>query len=256
MKKQLIDILKKTIFIIPARLASSRLENKPLYRIKDTPILGYVLDHFLSPTNNQLSDIPLNVAVATCDNAIKDIVDPFGFHTVITDPDLPSGSDRIYQALLSLDQHQQYDYIINLQGDMVRFDLDVIFNMLLLHDQSDFDITTMSTPLEPKDAAIESFVKVAADPPRENQLTKAFYFSRSPIPHKSHHFMHHHGVYIYNRHALKQFVEAVPSTLEKIEKLEQLRALSIGLNIGLYHSDADIISIDTPQDARAFEKLL
>lgn len=241
----------KKVIIIPARLASHRLKNKPLALIDGLSMIERVY------RQAQKSTIQ-NVFVACCDPLIQERVEHAGGTALLTDPDLPSGTDRVYAAAVQAGITDPSAIIINLQGDLPFINPDHISKAAdLLENTSDFDITTLAAPLEdPEDQTNPAAVKVAFSPTASDPSTgHAHYFSRAPIPHGAKTFYHHIGIYAFRLNALERFVKSAPTYLENTEKLEQLRALDLGLKIGIQLVDEAPLSVDTPEDledARAY----
>lgn len=188
------------------------------------------------------------VAVACAEIEIADAVRAAGGTAIMTDPDLPSGSDRIHAALSALDAPGWHDVVINLQGDLPTFDPAALHTLLAVLDNPYFDIATLVAPItSAEEAESPSVVKVACAF-GESGIAPALYFSRNPIPSGAGPLWHHVGVYAFRRLALEQFVTAPPSPLEQREKLEQLRALELGLRIGAARIDRPPFGVDTPDD--------
>jgi 3-deoxy-manno-octulosonate cytidylyltransferase (CMP-KDO synthetase) len=239
------------IVIIPARMAASRLPGKPLADIGGTPMILRVL------RRAELAAAG-DVAVAAGDAEIVDLVRGAGGAAVLTDPALPSGSDRVLAALRELDPNGRCDVVVNLQGDMPFVAPSVITACLgVLAAEADCDIATAVAPeASPADRADPAVVKAVISLRPGDPRGRALYFTRSTLwgdgP-----VWKHVGVYAYRRAALERFCAAPPSRLEQREKLEQLRALELGLSIWAAVVDETPISVDTPADleaARAFAK--
>jgi 3-deoxy-manno-octulosonate cytidylyltransferase (CMP-KDO synthetase) len=237
------------IVIIPARLAASRLPGKPLADIGGAPMVVRVLRQAEKAHVGE-------VVVAAGDGAICAAVRAAGGTAVLTDPELPSGSDRVLAALREIDPDGRCDVVVNLQGDMPFIDPAVISACLgVLAAEADCDIATAIAPeASPADrtdpAVVKAVVSLQPGDPRGRALyfTRSVLFGEAPI-------WKHVGVYAYRRAALERFCAAPPSPLERREKLEQLRALELGLSIWAAVVDATPISVDTPADleaARAF----
>lgn len=230
------------LIIIPARLASTRLPGKPLADIAGRAMILRVLDAALAADAGP-------VAVAAADQEICDIVTQAGGRAVLTDPNLPSGSDRVWQAAQTLDPEGQHDVIINLQGDLPTFSPDNLRAVLRVMPDQSFDIGTLVAPvlsLEEKEAS--SVVKVACHFEANTPCAPALYFSRAAIPWGEGALWHHVGVYGWRRRALERFVSLPESGLERREKLEQLRALEAGMRIGCARINTAPFGVDTPAD--------
>ena len=237
------------IVIIPARMAASRLPGKPLADIGGTPMILRVL------AQARLAGVG-EVAVAAADAEIVDLVRAAGGVAVLTDPALPSGSDRALAALGELDPGGRCDIVVNLQGDMPFVSPSVITACLgVLAAEAECDIATAIAPeASPADRADPAVVKAVVSLRGREPRGRALYFTRSVL-YGDAPVWKHVGVYAYRREALKRFCTAPPSPLEQREKLEQLRALELGLSIWAAVVDETPISVDTPADleaARAF----
>jgi 3-deoxy-manno-octulosonate cytidylyltransferase (CMP-KDO synthetase) len=237
------------IVIIPARMAASRLPGKPLADIGGMPMIVRVL------RRAELAGAG-DVAVAAGDPEIVAAVRAAGGKAVLTDPDLPSGSDRVLAALGALDPDGRCDVVVNLQGDMPFIAPAAITACLgVLAAEADCDIATAIAPeASPADRADPAVVKAVVSLHQREPRGRALYFTRSAL-YGDGPVWKHVGVYAYRRAALERFCAAPPSPLEQREKLEQLRALELGLTIWAAVVDETPISVDTPADleaARAF----
>jgi 3-deoxy-manno-octulosonate cytidylyltransferase (CMP-KDO synthetase) len=232
------------IVIIPARMAATRLPDKPLADIGGIPMIVRVLRQAQAAGAGP-------VAVAAGDSAIVEAVEAAGGRAVLTDPALPSGSDRILAALAELDPKGAHDVVINLQGDMPFVDPAVVGACAgLLADRSECDIATVvATEQSPADRTNPDVVKAVLSMTGAAE-GRALYFTRSTLYGEAP-IWRHIGIYGYRRAALERFNAAPPSPLEKREKLEQLRALELGLSIWAAVADAAPISVDTPADLEA-----
>lgn len=191
-----------------------------------------------------------DVVVACDGQAIYDAVTAAGGKAVLTDPDLPSGSDRIYAVLCQIDPQKKYDVVVNLQGDMPTIDASIITDAVAVLEDLRFDIATLAAPIyEDRDKNDPAVVKVALAGER------ALYFSRATIPTGGPYFVHI-GLYAYRRAALERFVSLPPSPLEKSEKLEQLRALEAGMQIGVALVKEAPVGVDTPETLEIARKLI
>jgi 3-deoxy-manno-octulosonate cytidylyltransferase (CMP-KDO synthetase) len=229
------------IILIPARMAATRLPGKPLADIAGLPMIVRVLNQARKAGN-------WPVAVAAGDPEIVDAVRAAGGLAVLTDPELPSGSDRILAALAELDPDGKHDVIINLQGDMPFVDPAVIGACAALLADAACDIATVVAPeASPEDRTNQDVVKAVLAMDADNKAGKALYFTRSTL-YGDQPVWRHIGIYGYRREALIRFHAAPPSPLEKREKLEQLRALELGMTIRAAVADTAPISVDTPAD--------
>ena len=229
---------KKVIIIIPARLASTRLPNKPLAMIDGKTMIQRVYEQALKANLGE-------VFIATDGLEIGNEVKKFGGNYILTNPDLQSGTDRIYSAYKLL--KEDFDIIVNVQGDLPNIDPKVITECTNLALESDCDIATVASKItDISEINNPNVVKIAL---AQNGL--ALYFSRSAIPFSKNindDYFHHIGIYAYKKNALEKFVNLLPSHLEKRESLEQLRALENGMKIAVKIVDAHPLSVDTQED--------
>jgi len=233
------------IVLIPARMAASRLPGKPLADIGGEAMIVRVLRCAESAGVGP-------VAVAAGDAQIAQAVSAAGGRAVLTDPDLPSGSDRILAALAELDPGGRHDVVINLQGDMPFVSARLLNDCAgLLEREPTCDIATVvAQATSPADLANPNLPKAILAMREDGKAGRALYFTRA-TPYGEGPVWGHYGVYAYRRAALTRFCAAPPSPLEKREKLEQLRALEIGLSIWAAVIGEAPISVDTPADLEA-----
>jgi 3-deoxy-manno-octulosonate cytidylyltransferase (CMP-KDO synthetase) len=233
------------IVLIPARLAARRLPGKPLAKIGDAPMIVHVWRRAVEAEIGP-------VAVAAGDAEIVAAIEAVGGRAVLTDPDLPSGSDRILAALGSLDPDRRFDAVINLQGDMPFVGPAVLAACAGLLDlEAGCDIATVVAPeASPGDRANPDVVKAILAMDGAGRRGRALYFTRSTLWGEGP-IWRHIGIYGYRRAALARFNAAAPSPLERREGLEQLRALEMGLTIWATAIDAAPISVDTAADLAA-----
>jgi 3-deoxy-manno-octulosonate cytidylyltransferase (CMP-KDO synthetase) len=238
------------IILIPARLGSTRLPGKVLADIAGLPMIVHVLRRALAAGVGP-------VAVACAEAAVADAVRAGGGTAVLTDPDLPSGSDRIHAALQLLDPAGRHDVIINLQGDLPAIAPEFLAAVLEPLDRPGFDIATLVAPVTtPEEAAAASVVKCVCAFAGDATTAQALYFSRAAVPAGDGPLWHHIGIYAYRREALARFVGLAPSPLEQREKLEQLRALEAGMRIGVRRVGHAPFGVDTPADLAQARKIL
>ena len=232
------------IVLIPARMAATRLPNKPLADIGGAPMIVRAW--------RQAQACGVGpVAVAAGDQAIVEAVQAAGGVAVLTDPALPSGSDRIMAALAELDPHGRHDAVINLQGDMPFVAPDLVARCAALLEREVCDIATVVAPeASPADRANADVVKAILALASDGRSGRALYFTRSTL-YGDAPVWRHIGIYGYRRDALSRFTTAPPSPLEQREKLEQLRALEMGLSIWAAVAETAPISVDTPADLAA-----
>ena len=233
------------LVLIPARLAATRLPNKPLADIGGVPMIVRVLRKAEAARVGP-------VAVAAGDGEIVEAVEAAGGRAVPTDPSLPSGSDRIRAAADMLDPERRFDVVINLQGDMPFVAPQVVEACArLLRERPECDIATVVVPeASPADRDNPDVVKAVLSLPDGGRAGRALYFTRSKLYGEGP-VWRHIGIYGYRRAALERFTAAPPSPLERREKLEQLRALELGMNIWAAVADDAPISVDTPADLAA-----
>ncbi|MGC9270498.1 3-deoxy-manno-octulosonate cytidylyltransferase [Acidiphilium sp.] len=227
--------------MIPARLGSTRLPGKPLAEIGGAPMIVQVLRRAEAAAIGP-------VVVACGEGAIAEVVRAAGGVAMLTDPDLPSGSDRIFAALSTIDPAGRHDIVINLQGDLPSFDPASLSALLGVLDNERYDIATLVAPITDVAEARASSVVKAVCGFGAGGVAPALYFSRHPVPWGEGPLWHHVGVYAYRRAALARFVAAPPTPLEQREKLEQLRALELGLRIGAARIAHAPFGVDTPDD--------
>ena len=230
------------ILLIPARMASTRLPGKPLADIGGLPMIVRVV------RQAEASGVG-PVAVAAGDPEIVAAVEAAGGRAVLTDPDLPSGSDRILAALRILDPDGRHDVVINLQGDIPFIAPEAIQACAgLLSERPEADISTvMVAESDPSDRVNPDMPKVVAAMAPDGRSARALYFTRSVLYGEGPVWIHH-GIYGYRRQALERFTAAPPSPLERRERLEQLRALEMGMVIWSAVLDEAPISVDNPSD--------
>jgi 3-deoxy-manno-octulosonate cytidylyltransferase (CMP-KDO synthetase) len=236
------------LIMIPARMAATRLPDKPLADIGGKPMIVRAYEQAA------LSGLP--VAVAAGDQAIVDAIEAIGGVAVLTDPDLPSGSDRIRAALEAIDPDGVHDAVINLQGDMPFADPGLaVACAALLHGEPRCDIATLvAREADVSDRSNPDVVKAVIALPEGERHGQALYFTRSTL-YGDAPVWRHIGLYGYRREALLKFCAAPPSPLEKREKLEQLRALEMGLQIWAAVIDEAPLSVDNPADLEAARRL-
>jgi len=239
------------VVIIPARLAATRLPGKPLAEIGGVPMIVRVLKAAEAARAGP-------VAVAAGDAEIVAAVQAAGGRAVLTDPALPSGSDRILAALEALDPEGAHDVVVNLQGDMPFVEPAVLKACVdLLAREPSCDIATVVAPEDSEaDRLSPDVVKAVLALAPGAAHGRALYFTRSVLYGEGP-VWRHIGIYGYRRAALRRFNAAAPSPLETREKLEQLRALELGMQIWAAVIDKPPISVDTPADlerAREFAR--
>ena len=240
--------ISNPIVMIPARLASTRLPNKPLAEIAGVPMIVHVWRRAVAAEVGP-------VVVACGEEAIAELIERQGGRAVLTDPALPTGSDRIHAALTRLDPDRAYDAVINVQGDTPMLDPAAIRLALAALAETDADIATLAAEItDPAGLASTSVNKVAAGFVDPTRPAPALYFSKALIPWGEGPHYEHIGLYAYRRAALDRFVTLPQGVLEQRERLEQLRALEAGMRICVSLIDPARlgVQVDTPDDlARA-----
>lgn len=237
------------VILIPARLAATRLPGKPLADIGGRPMIVHVLARAQAARLGP-------VVVATDSEEIRAAVEAAGGRAVMTRPDHPSGSDRIFEALTRIDPAGRVRFVVNVQGDLPTLDPgDVAAALGPLADPA-VDIATLAAEIaEPAQRTNPNVVKVVGSPVAPRRL-RALYFTRATAPAGEGPLYHHIGLYAYRREALARFVALPPSPLERREKLEQLRALEAGMRIDVVIVDSVPLGVDTPEDLAAARKIL
>jgi len=238
------------ILLIPARMAASRLPGKPLADIGGVPMIVRVWARAMAAGLGP-------VVVAAGEAEIVAAVEAAGGRAVLTDPDLPSGSDRVWAALQALDPDGRHDVIVNLQGDLPALDPAQLQAVTGALASSGADIATLAAPIDTHaDRVNPAVVKAVVAWGADGQIGRALYFTRATAPSGDGLLWHHVGLYAYRREALESFVALPPSPLEQREKLEQLRALEAGMTIAVARVDAPPLSVDTPEDLERARSLL
>jgi 3-deoxy-manno-octulosonate cytidylyltransferase (CMP-KDO synthetase) len=239
----------RALVLIPARMAATRLPGKPLLDIAGLPMIVHVL------RRAQAAQIG-RVAVATDTPDIAAVVTAHGGEAVMTRPDHPSGSDRIYEALCKLDPAGQIEAIINVQGDLPTIPPQDVRAALALLEDPAVDIGTLAAEIRKHEEHTNPSVVKLVGSPLGSQRLRALYFTRATAPYGDGPRYHHIGLYAYRRQALERFVALPPSTLERQERLEQLRALEAGMRIDAAIVDSVPLGVDTPADLETALQIL
>ncbi len=238
------------VLLIPARMASTRLPAKPLADIGGIPMIVRVWQRAMAAGLGP-------VVVAAGEAEIVTAIENAGGRAVLTDPDLPSGSDRIWAALQAIDPEGKHDVVVNLQGDLPALDPGQLKTVAQALRRSGADIATLAAPIDNEaDKTNPAVVKAVVAWDASGQLGRALYFTRATAPTGEGPLFHHVGLYAYRREALESFVALPPSPLERSEKLEQLRALEAGMSIAVARVDEAPLSVDTPADLERARKIL
>lgn len=249
--------MPRVVTLIPTRMASSRLPNKPLININGKTMIQRVYE-------NVKKTVPGDVIVAAGDQAIVDECKKFGAKVVLTDPSLPSGTDRISAALKEIDpKGDKYDIVVNFQGDGVNVDPAINNELIDLVERTDCDIATCGTVFKNKEEAENpTNVKIVMGLREGEKDGRCLAFTRALAPYtrdpskcKNNDLYHHIGVYVYKASALKKFVELPVGVLEARESLEQLRALENGMTIRAKVIDKMVLNDKAPADINTPEEL-
>jgi 3-deoxy-manno-octulosonate cytidylyltransferase (CMP-KDO synthetase) len=253
----------RTLAVLPSRFQASRFPGKPLALIAGKPMIQRVFE-----AASRAGGVD-RVVVATDDDRIASAVRAFGGEAVMTDPALPSGTDRTAAALVALGE--TFDCVLNIQGDEPAMHPDTVAAVVaLMQEQQDLPMGTAACPFAHRDELFNpNAVKVVTD-----DRGRALYFSRSPIPYLRNsslfepdfrpwmspeqlaYFKRHLGIYAYRPAALLAFTQLPPHPLEQLEMLEQLRALAAGMAIGVADTPHLSLGVDVPGDVAAAEALL
>jgi 3-deoxy-manno-octulosonate cytidylyltransferase (CMP-KDO synthetase) len=241
--------LDNVLVLIPARMASTRLPGKPLADICGQPMIVQVA---LRAREAEIG----RVVVAVDDQEVFDVVAKAGFEVIMTRKDHQSGSDRIYEALLKADPEGRAEFIVNVQGDLPTIEPETVRASLRPLQDPTVDIATLTIAIDDEaDKTAPHIVKIVGAPLSETRM-RALYFTRATAPYGEGPLYHHIGLYAYRRAALERFVSLGPSTLEKRESLEQLRALEAGMRIDVEIVDTVPLGVDTPADLEKARRIL
>jgi 3-deoxy-manno-octulosonate cytidylyltransferase (CMP-KDO synthetase) len=234
------------VVVIPTRLGSTRLPGKALTDIGGDPMIVHVwrrgIEAEIGPVHVACGDAP-----------IADVIRAAGGQAVLTDPALPTGSDRVQAALAIIDPERRHDVVVVLQGDLPTIEPSVLHATLTPFADPEVDITTLATLItNPLELQAPHVVKIALAIPPGARAGRAVYFSRAVIPGGIGPHYHHVGLYTYRRAALERFVKLPRGVLEQRESLEQLRAIEHGMRIDATVIESEPLGVDTLADlARA-----
>jgi 3-deoxy-manno-octulosonate cytidylyltransferase (CMP-KDO synthetase) len=241
---------RNTIVVIPARMASARLPGKPLADLGGLPMIVHVWRRALEANVGQ-------VLVAAAEAEIANAVRAQGGDAIVTTPGLPSGSDRIAEALRLRDPQGEFRYVLNLQGDLPLIDALSVQRCLAGLGNEAADISTIAAPLsDPVALADPNVVKVITPLSDEREVAFARDFTRHLAPDTPPPHWHHIGVYAYKRAALERFVALPVSAREAERRLEQMRALDNGMRIAVVRVDSAPQEVNTAQDLAAARHIL
>jgi 3-deoxy-manno-octulosonate cytidylyltransferase (CMP-KDO synthetase) len=240
---------RRILVLIPARMAATRLPGKPLLDIAGLPMIVHVLHR---AEEAQIG----RVAVATDTAEIAEAVRTHGGEAIMTRPDHPSGSDRVFEAACKLDPKAEAEIVVNLQGDFPTISPENIRDVLPPLDDPTVDIATLASQIHTEDEDTAPSVVKAVGSSLGGRRMRALYFTRATAPYGDGPRYHHIGLYAYRRAALQRFVQLPPSPLELQEKLEQLRALEAGMRIDITIVDTVPRGVDTPADLETARRTL
>ena len=230
----------KNLIIIPARLESTRLPNKPLADINGEPMIAHVYKRAKEANIAK-------VIVAAGNIEIKEAIENIGGEAILTNPDHASGSDRIYEALNMYDKESKFDIIVNLQGDLPNIHKDALSKIISLLESNDADISTLGVKISSEEEflnknIVKAYVKNISESNYVDDFDRRFDIGKEE-------FLYHHvGIYGYKRKALETFIGFDQSESEIERKLEQMRAIENGMKIVLGLIDELPISVDTQED--------
>ncbi len=237
----------KTLIIIPARMASKRFPNKPLAIINGIPMIQRVWEQAIKANLGP-------VIVACCDKEVFDLINSVGGNAIMTEPNLPSGTDRIFEVIKNDPNANSFESIINLQGDMPIIDpLDIKeVNTPILQG---YDVGTLVTDISLEEETDINITKAKVTWIKKNKFgeAKSFYKISQKI---TKNIYHHVGIYSFRFNSLKKFVELKPSVNELKYKLEQWRALDSNMTIGASFVKNVPLSVDTKEDLIKVENIV
>ncbi len=232
---------KKVSIVIPSRIGSTRLPNKPLKIIAGKPLVYWVIKAAQKVKNKN------QIILATDNLEIMKVGSELNIKSILTSTSHKSGTERLLEVVKSFDS----DYFINLQGDEPLIEPDDIDYLIKMLIKSNLDIVTLAHEIDLDKAKDPSKVKVIC-----NYKNEAIYFSRSIIPYGSTNYLQHVGIYGFTKKSLKLISSYGETNLEKLESLEQLRWLENNLKIGVFKSKNQTIGVDTIEDLKKVEKIL
>ncbi len=238
------------LIVIPARLSATRLPNKPLAMIGDAPMIVHVWRRAVQANAGP-------VIVAAGDQEIADTIKAAGGEAVMTDPALPSGSDRVHAAAEIYDPQGKFDVVVNVQGDLPTLEPKLVAASVTPLANPAIDIATVVARITVEEELTDTAVVKAALSLEPGAATgPALYFSRNLIPSGPGDHYHHIGIYAFRRAALRRFVTLKPTVLEVRERLEQLRAIENGMRMAAALVDTIPLGVDTPADLERARRLL
>jgi 3-deoxy-manno-octulosonate cytidylyltransferase (CMP-KDO synthetase) len=243
----------RVLGVIPARLASTRLPRKPLHPVAGRPLIEWVWRRAVE------SGVFDDLVVATDSAEVETAARGFGASAVLTRDDHPSGTDRVAEVVRR-PEWRDFGVIVNVQGDEPFVRRDHLEAAVALVRDGGWEVGTVAAPI----ASAGEWTEPAVVKVVRGDDGRALYFTRAPVPHPRDAepdfaggaYLRHVGIYCYTRDALLRWVSLPEGTLERIEKLEQLRALAAGLRIGVAVGQAAEGGVDTPADAARAERIL
>ena len=241
--------MKRTIIIIPSRMAASRLRGKPLLEINNVPIICHVL--------NKAMETGLEAFVATEDKEIVTAIEQNYAGKVILTGNHKTGTDRIFEAFKKL-KIENVDYILNLQGDEPMIEVKDIINLNKLMIENNSDIGTLASKIK-KDTMLtnENIVKVITEKKLKNSnFVRAVNFLRKGIKKQDSNIYHHIGIYCYKVSTLEKFINLDQTKNEIKNRLEQLRGLDNNIKINVALAESSPIGVDTKEDYLALKKIM
>tara|TARA_Y100001936_G_scaffold6308_1_gene5543 strand:- start:865 stop:1593 length:729 start_codon:yes stop_codon:yes gene_type:complete len=237
----------KTIIIIPARMASQRFPNKPMALIDGIPMIQRVWE------KAKLANIG-EVVVACCEKIVFDKINSIGGTAIMTNPDLPSGTDRVYEIINNHPNANQFECIINLQGDMPLVNPNDIQKVSIPLMQG-FDIGTLVTHISKEEEKNINITKAKVNWIKRENIGEAIDFYKKPKKVLKN-IYHHIGIYSFRINSLKKFIGLKPSENELFHKLEQWRALDSNMTIGTKYIDESYFGVDTEEDLLKAENII
>ena len=238
------------IIVIPARMHATRLPGKPLADIHGEPMIVHVWRRAMQAGLGP-------VVVACSEVEVFDAVHAHGGNAVMTDPNHPSGSDRVWEAVCNVDPDGEFNAIVNVQGDLPTLDPLVIRAVFAPLSEPGVDVSTLVTEIIVEEERTNpNVVKAVVGLAPGQRVGRALYFSRATVPANAGPHYHHIGLYGYRRESLQRFVALPQGVLEMREKLEQLRALENGMRIDAALVDTVPLGVDTPADLERARALL
>lgn len=246
----------RVLVLIPARYASSRFPGKPLAKISKKSMIQRVYENCLGIKDQVKNSV---VSVVTDDSRIEDHVKSFGGEVVRIDDDVASGSERIALALERYYSTENWDFIVNVQGDEPLIESDLLARLVKYHSGNKFDMATVVKPYSANEIDHVDANKVKAIYSPING--QCLYFSRARLPYyreekQEQDWFLHIGIYSFRPSVLKEFCKLPMSYYENIEKLEQLRALENGYTIGAVKTEMTLMGVDVPEDIEKLEGVL